>query len=401
MPLFRYTVIDPSGKRITQSMTAGSKREVAAYLAKNDYFIVDINEKSGKKTGRTKEIASKDKIFFTQNISVLLASGVSLGEAISIIAEDANSKTMTLFCATLQDELERGLPLSKALAHYPESFDPVYISLVTAGENSGQLDQIMSNLAKSMQKDVRTVQQVKSALLYPVFVLASLLVLGVLILFFVLPKIATIFEQLNAKLPLATRLLIRLSKFATHQPIILITIFVLLIVAGFFLLRWRKAQQFLGAMVIRLPLVKQIILHLDLSRLSSTLALLLNAGVPIQEAIRIAAGTVKNPKLSQEFQDSTQKLASGRGLAQVLHEVSLPKTFISLVAVGERSGNIATIFSSLAEHYEDLLDAAIKDFTAILEPVLTLFVGLIVAGAIVTIMLPLYQFIGQLDAGGA
>ncbi len=399
MPAFRYTVIDPTGKRISQTMNASNKREVATFLAKNNYFIVAINEKTAKGLLKgSQKISPKDKIFFTQNVSVLLASGVSLGEAISIIAEDANSKSMTVFCSALQDELEKGTPLSKALSLYPDNFDSVYISLVNAGENSGQLDVVMNNLAKGMQKDIRTIQQVKSALLYPAFVLASLFVLGLIVVFFVLPKISTIFEQLNVSLPITTRALIAFSKFTSAHPILILASLIIGGIATVLYFRSRWSKKLIGILASRLPVLKKIIFHLDLLRLSSTLSLLLNAGLPIQEAIKIAASTIKNPRLQQQFETVTPKLASGRSLGQVLHEVTLPKTFISLVAVGERSGNIATIFASLAEHYEDLLDTSIKDFTGIIEPVLTLFVGLMVAGVIASVMVPLYSFIGSINS---
>jgi type II secretory pathway component PulF len=398
MAQFKYTILDASGKRVTQVMRSTTKQDVAQYLSQQGYYVINIQEQSGRATKLAKQLKPSDKITFTQNLGVLLSSGISLGEAVSIIAEDTEDKSVSAFYQAILADLERGHSFSKALAQYPLIFDPIYISLVEAGENSGKLEVVMDNLAKSIQKDVRTLQQVKSALMYPAFVLASLFILGALITFFVLPRITKIFESLNVELPFMTRMLVWFSNFVSNNTVPLLIGMFLCGVGAIFLLRSQRTKRFMSKAAVRLPVIKQVIHYLDLSRLSSTLSLLLNAGIPIQQAIAIASGTVKNPQLNQEFRKTADDLAAGKSLAASLQETSLPKTFISLVSVGERSGNISNVFTNLAEHYEELLDTAVKNFTGILEPVLTLVVGLIVGGVVITVMVPLYQFIGNLEA---
>lgn len=397
MPLFRYTAIDHNGLRVSKTITANSKTDVTNFLTQNQFFIVSIDDVSGKPVKPSKQLKPSQKIAFTQNIAVLLSSGISLGEAITIIADDTTDKSASMFFRTIQAELERGTAFSQALAHYPAAFDTVYVSLVEAGENSGQLDNIMKNLAQSLEKDVRLQSQVRSALLYPMFVLGSLFVLGGLIMFFVLPRITKVFEQLNVQLPLSTRLLIKFSSLVANYPIPLLLAILAIIAGGIFFARSRRGKNFFGRLALMMPFVKQIIVNLDLSRLSATLSLLLNAGVPIQQAMRIASGTVRNVKLTKQFQLAAEKLATGTTLAQSLQNTGLPKTFIALVAVGERSGNIASIFDSLAAHYDNLLETAIKNFTGIIEPVLTLVVGLLVGLVVITIMVPIYQFVGNIQ----
>ncbi len=399
MPQYHYTIIDNAGQRITKTTLAGSKDEVVAALTKDGFFIVEVRDARSKGFKLPTRLNSADKIFFTQNLAVLLSSGISLGEALDIIARDTPNKPIGALFSAIQNDLEQGNSLSKALARYPNIFDSIYVSLIQAGENSGELATVMDSLAAGIEKDVRTANQVRSALLYPAFVLSSLFVLGMLLTFFVLPKITKVFEQLNIKnLPFTTRFLLAVSNLVAKYPIPLFAGIVIVIVGSVIFFRTRWGKSLLGKLSVRLPFIKQIIMNLDLSRLSLTLSLLLNAGVPIQQAIEVASGTVKTPKLGREFKRASERLASGVTLSAALQDTSLPHTFIALVAMGERSGNIASVFKKLADHYEELLDNAVKNFTGILEPVLTLVVGLLVGAVVLTVIVPIYQFIGNLEA---
>lgn len=397
MPNFRYTILDSAGKRFTKVIAAANRNEVAKFLQQNKYFIVDITETTNRNINLKTPLNQRDKISFTQNISVLLSSGISLGEAITIVEQDSSSKSAASFYSSIRNDLEQGTALSKALAHYPHLFDSVYISLIEAGENSGELSEVMNSLAASIEKDQRTLSQVRTALLYPGFILASLAGLGIVLGFFVLPQITKVFAQIDTELPFATRMLVSVSNILSRYPLPIIgtmTVISTIVVAYF---RTQAGKQILSRISTHTPLLKPIILNLDLSRLSSTLALLLNAGVPIQHAFKIAAGTLKNQRLKLELESTSEKLASGISLSQSLQTSSLPRTFVALVAVGERSGKVSSIFESLGKHYEAQLDTALKNFTSLLEPMMTLFIGLLVGGVVITIMVPIYQFVGNLQ----
>ncbi len=400
MPRYRYTIIDKAGKRVSKVVTAPDRERVVRTLNElGNSFIVEIRDIT-RLTHRPRQFSVNDKIFFTQNLAVLLSSGISLGEAVGIIASDMEGKSVGAFFLLIQNDLEQGSSLSFALSRYPKIFDPVYISLVEAGENSGELSKVMDKLADGIERDAHTIAQVKSALLYPIFVLSALFILGLVLTFFVLPKVTRVFSQLSLEnIPLTTKLLIGYSDFVGKYPFFVLSAIVGIVAVGVTFFRLPPGRAFVSLVANRLPILKQIVIAFDLARLSSTLALLLNAGVPIQRAIRIASGTVKNPKLNREFREGSEKLATGISLARTMSATSLPKTFVALVAMGERSGNVASIFQTLSNHYEDQLDSALKNFTSILEPVLTLVVGLIVAGVVMTIIVPIYQFIGNLEPG--
>lgn len=398
MPQFKYTAINAQGKKIKDTLQSTSHDEVVNYLTSRQLVAVEVTELSTK-NGGSKNLKTNEKIYFTQNISVLLSSGISLGESLSIIANDTTNKQSASFYESIRVDLEQGTPLSKALSKYPKTFDSIYISLIEAGENSGELASVMENLAKGIEKDARTLHQIKSAMVYPALVLGTLVVMGIGIIFFVLPKITEVFTSLNVDLPFVTQLLVSFGGFVNKQPLLTVAALVFVIIALSVLSRIPSLRTAAIRGTMKLPLIRDLVRHLDLTRLSSTLSLLLGAGVPIQNALKIASGTIVNPRLSHEFSEVSTKLSSGIALGQALYQTDLPKTFVALVSVGERSGKIASIFNTLAEHYEELFDTSVKNFTGAIEPVMTLFVGVMVGGAVVTIMLPIYQFMGNLQAG--
>jgi type IV pilus assembly protein PilC len=398
MPQFKYTVVDPTGKRYSKIITADDKNTVIALLRKSNLYVVEVKDATKQLFSQGKNLSTVDKIFFTQNIAVLLSSGVSLGEALSIIAEDTANKAKSTLYEAIRSDLESGYPLSTALSHYPNTFDPIYLSLVKAGESSGELDTILNSLAKSLEKDARTKNQVKSAFVYPALILASLVGLSVVLVVFVLPKLTKVFEDLRVELPITTRILVGISSLVTNNLLVSGILFVGIIVGGIFLLQVPAVKDFAAKAAHKFPYIKNILLNSDLVHLSSTLALLLNAGVPIQNALDISAGTVGNPRLQNELKQTVTKISTGRMLSQSLRETSLPKTFVALIGAGEQSGKIASIMETLNEHYQELLDTSIKNFTALLEPALTLIVGLVVGGVVISVLLPIYQFIGNLQS---
>src|SRR3989344_1516922 len=210
MPQFRYVAINQSGKKVKESLASSSREEVMTYLTSQNMVPVEIRDITFRGRGR-RDLKTSEKVFFTQNVSVLLTSGISLGEALAIIANDTPNKKSAQFYESIRIDLEKGAPLSKALSKYPTTFDTIYLSLIEAGENSGELAGVMDNLAKSIEKDERTVHQVKSAMVYPGIILITLVIMGLAITFFVLPKIIQVFESLEVKLPVTTQLLITLG----------------------------------------------------------------------------------------------------------------------------------------------------------------------------------------------
>ncbi len=394
---FQYIAVDQAGKRLSKTMIANSRDEVAKFLTEKHYFIVSINDISDKVMKQGNRLTMNDKIFFTQSVSVLLQAGISLGESLAIIAADTPRKTTSLFYESIRLELEAGSPFSAALARYPKIFDPIYISLIKAGEASGELSTIMDSLSKSLDSDQRIRNQVRSALLYPSFIMLSLAGLVTVIVFFVLPRLTKVFTDLNVPLPFATRMLVALGTVAANKPFLLLGIIISVVATAVVLIRLPSTRRLLLRIAFYTPFIRQVIESSDFLHISSTLSLLIAAGVPIQDAIFISAGTVQHPLLNRELTSVSQKLSNGKTLTQALRETSLPRTFVALVSAGEQSGRIDEIFKDLAGHYQDVLDVSIKNFTGIIEPVLTLAVGLIVGGTVISILLPIYQFVGNLS----
>lgn len=400
MPQYRYTVVDKSNQRLTKIVAAASQESLARSLESRGVFIVKIVDISQQAKQIGRHLTASDRLFMVQNIAILLDSGISLGEVLNIIAADTANKRLALFFQALQSDLEQGSSFSQALSGYPEAFDEVFLSLIEAGESSGQLSLVLQNLAESLERDMQTVRQVKSALIYPVIILGALALLVGILSFFVLPKLVGIFTQVDFELPWLTRQLINLGQFIELNQWLALLLYLgsLAAIVGWSLSPWGK--RLLRVVSGRLPVIKNVYAVLDLTRLSSTLELLLRAGIPIQAAMKNAAGTLTDQQSQLEVVAVSTKLQSGISLAQSLGQTHLPRTFIALIATGEQSGSLEKILKSLSGHYQRELETKVKDLTAVLEPALTLFVGLTVAGAVLTILVPLYQFIGSFQNVG-
>lgn len=398
MPEFTYTAVDQSGKRLKKTVYANSVAEIQAQLQQGNMFIVDVRQSAGR-SKKHKGLSLADKVFFTQNVATLLESGMSLGEGLKVVADDTSNKDAVALYNAIRSDVGQGISFARSLSAHPESFDEVYISLVEAGENSGKLSIVLRDLAKNLEKDALTISQVKSAFMYPAFIMAVLIVLGLIIMIFVVPRIIPVFKELNAKLPITTVLLLDLSTFVLAHPLWTVAGIGAFIVGVVVFFRSHMGTIAYGYIITHTPLIKGIISNLDLSRISSTMALLIASGVPIQQAITISSATIKNPRLRRQFYGTSRKIATGRSFSEAFQDVDLPKTFIALVAVGERSGNIAGIFQTLATHYGEQLDTTVKNFVSLIEPFLTLIVGLVVGTVVISILYPIYQVIGNLQVG--
>lgn len=396
MPQFTYTAIDSAGKKIKKTIVASSSRAAQSRLEEDHLFVVSLSESGGGKDKHSK-LSTDNLIFFTQNVSTLLEAGMSLGEGLSLIADDApDAKTGALY-DELRNELEKGTSFSKALSKHPETFDEVFIALVQAGESSGKLNVVMLELAKNLDRDARSIAQVKSAFYYPAFILATLVGLAITVMFFVLPRIVPVFQQLTATLPLPTRVLIWISSGITNYPYAVIGGLILIVIGCYFFFHSRYGKKLFDWLSIHTPVVNNVVNTLDLFRVSSVMGLLVGSSVPIQEAIAISASAVKNLTLQKQFRQTSKKISEGQSFSEAFKSVSLPKTFIALVGVGEQSGSLGKVFNALANYYENRLDTAIKNFIALIEPTLTLIVALLVGVVVISILMPIYQVIGNIS----
>ncbi len=326
----------------------------------------------------------------------MLRSGLSLTESLEVI----NDQSKGLLKTVNQDILESilaGNSLAGSFARHPRIFSNLFISIVRAGEMSGNLEENLSNLGRQLEKEKELLEKIKNAMIYPVLVLFMSFVIGVGLSILVLPKITPIFEGLRIDLPLSTRILIDFSKYVEKNTIL----FLIQIFGTAFFLIWLLRQQFikpyLHYLFLITPLLKNISRHSNLARFSRTLSSLLKSGISIDEALLITSSTLNNFYYKKVVKEISLKVSSGEKLSDASAEYKkyFSSLTLSMIRVAEKSGRLDETLENLANINEVKLDQSIKRISALIEPFLLIFVGIIVAWIAISIISPIYQITGS------
>ncbi len=337
------------------------------------------------------------KALFAKHLSVMLGAGLTLTEALAVSIDSATGalrRTLT----RVERSVESGSSFAEALTVFPRIFSGIFVSAVYAGERSGNLATNLANLARELEKERNLLSKVRGAMIYPAIVLVSTIGLGLTIAFFILPKITPLFRGLKIDLPFTTRWLIWLADFVDRRGLIFLVGFI--VVVAF--LRWLLHQGFMAPLthwlILRSPGSGRLASNLNLARTASSLGLLLKSGINIDEALTITEKTLNNFYYRRALREVTSEVGRGLKLSDGLERFPklFPRLFARMVRVGEVSGRFEDTFFYLADFYEDEVDATTKSLSTILEPILLLLIGFVVAGLALSIITPIYQITGNI-----
>ena len=396
---YTYKVRDKQGNVVEGSLEADSTTLVANKLRQMGYVPLAIDKKA---TGGVKKelhllkpkAKIKDIAVFSRQFATMINSGMSLLRALNILEEQTESKFLTGVIAEVRHDVEKGASLSQALARHPKTFNRLYVAMVRAGETGGVLDTVLLNLASTIEKQVELRQKVKSAMTYPVAVLALVLLIVTAMIIFIVPMFKVLYADLGGTLPLPTRLLLFISGIAVKAlPVVIVG----QIVAVWGFKRWiatEKGRGIWDRFKLRIPVFGKLVHLTALVRFSRTLASLLRAGVPILESLEITADTVGNDVARKAVRDAQDGVKQGEGLAQRLaaHEI-FPPMVVQMVAVGEETGAVDTMLDKIAEFYEQEVEATVDALTSLLEPLLICVLGGAVGSMVVSLYMPMFNII--------
>lgn len=398
-PLFHYRAVDKQGTIREGVHEAASDKDLLDWLYQSQLTPLKIKRKttlsSFKLPGTlnpVSKIQSKHVREFTQSCSNLLKSGFPIDKAISTISHTTSgSKTLSQMCHRIFTHLEEGQPLSWALKQTSPLFSSLYISLIKAGEQSGQLTFVFQRLDQFLKEQYEFRKTVRSILLYPCLVMIVSIVSIAIMLGFVVPRFAAIFEDLGQNLPAITQVMVHLSNLFRHSlPSLLITL--ALIGLGLISLRKRPGIQNFGyTLLIRLPYLGELHKKIMMARFASTLGMLLEGGLTIVPALNFAQGTVTNPLIRKAIAQATAQVTKGVPLHRTMQQYPhvFPSLLIHMLAVGAETGNLSGSLSHIAETYENDVRSQLKTITTMLSPLLILAMGLVIALIIAAMLLPL------------
>jgi type IV pilus assembly protein PilC len=400
MQHFRYLAYNAAGGRVSDSMPALSPDEVKRKLWSEGLYVVKIER--ARWTMPTVEemfptfvrVRRSEVILFTKQLATFVRVGIPMMEGLNVLREQASSAIMQKALGDISAQLAAGVALSDAMAKFPAIFSNLYVDMIRSAEVSGNLDDVLRQLAGYMSRDEGSMRKVRSAMVYPAIVIGlAMIVIGVLI-GFVLPAFARLFKDFRATMPLPTQILLAVGTFCRdHMLAIFITLAVTILVTVLSA-RTRRGREFLDGVLLKLPMLGTIVRYSIVERYLRTLATLARAGVPITQMLDTANRSLGNSVFQKGLRAVRPQMLSGEGFARPLGRTGLfPKIVIQMVKVGEETGNLDANLEEAADHYAEEVDFRLKQMIAMMEPALVVAVGAMVGFIAISVIAPMYSLV--------
>ncbi|HSF16732.1 MAG TPA: type II secretion system F family protein [Vicinamibacteria bacterium] len=400
MPAYVFKGRTRTGATTSGERVADSKDAVVAMLRREQILVTSVKEK-GKEIALPKfggGIKPKDVAIFTRQFSVMIDAGLPLVQCLEILGTQQDNPNFQKVLLQVRQDVEGGSSLADAMKKHPKVFDELFTNMVAAGEAGGILDTILKRLATYIEKSVKLKSQVKSALVYPAAVISIAILVVSVILWKVIPTFAALFAGLGAQLPLPTRIVIAASNWFVRllAPMV--------IGAGLGVYAIKRyhdtydGRRRLDGLLLRMPIIGMILRKIAVARFCRTLATLISSGVPILDGLEITARTSGNAIVEDAIMATRKSVEGGQSLAAPLkHTDVFPPMVVQMISVGEQTGALDTMLSKIADFYEDEVDTAIANLMTLLEPILILFLGIVVGGIVISMYLPIFSLIQQLS----
>ncbi len=395
---FTYKVRDSSGKVIGGTLEADSVSAVVAKLRQMNYTVVEVNEK--RSGGLSMDISlpgggrvkSKDLAVFSRQFATMINAGLSLTKCLSILGAQTTNKTLGNAITEIEHDVEGGLALSDALGKFPKIFPPLFSNMVRAGETGGVLDTVLLRIADYLEKENQLRAKIKSAMMYPIVIFVACMGLVFAMITFIVPVFANMFATLGGELPLPTQMLVYASDAVKgYWWLMIITV-----IGMFFGYRafigTDFGRLFMDKLKLRLPLVGGLIEKSAVARFSRTLGTLVSSGVPIIQALTIVAATSGNLVLGNAIRKAHGSIQGGTSIAAPLEESQVfPPMVIQMISVGEETGALDTMLEKIADFYDEEVGTAVEGITSIIEPIMVIFMGVVVGGIMISLYLPMFK----------
>ena len=396
MTTFQYTGKDAAGRKVKGSIEANSQTDAMESLRRKRVNDAKVKGQSSRSGGSILTKGAKPKKgeieLFTRQLSTMVSAGIPLLECLEILCEQAESAVFKSGVRAVIDDIRSGSELSTALAGHPKLFTSIYVSMVKAGEASGQLDEILSRLADYLEATARLKREIKSAMTYPV--VSMFLVLGItaFLMLVIVPKFKDIFDGLGVELPGVTKMVMGASLWARDNMITL-GLVMFGIVMGF--LMWKRSpsgRRTWDKVVLSMPVFGNLFRKVALSRFSRTFSTMIRSGVPILGSLEIVGETSGNTVIEAAVTKAMASVRQGETLAEPLSkEKVFPPMVVRMIGIGERSGALETLLGKISEFYDQQVEAEVKGLTSLIEPLLIMVMGFVVGGIVLAVFLPIMK----------
>ncbi len=398
MPKFTYKALKVDGTHDQGSIVATSAFAAGHDLKQQGLTPTEITEvKEGGSSLQflqgLRGVALSEKLTFVENLELMLKSGIPVSRSIRILSKQTHNGRFSKILETLEQGVENGRQLNEAMADYPNVFSGIFVNMIKVGEMAGNLETSLQQLGIQLEREADLKSRVRGAMIYPSVIVVAMVLIGITMSMFVLPKLTSVFKEMGGQLPFATRIVVGLSDFMSGN---IVLVFVLLAALGaglFFALRSHFGREVLFRTSIVTPGIGPLVVKINLARFTRVLSSLLKSGIPIVEALHVAGDSIPNTLYQAAIKDAAERVKVGKALTEVLasHERLFPVLVVQMLEVGEETGNLESILGQIAAHFEAQVDATLKNMSSIIEPILLLVIGGVVGALAYALIIPIYN----------
>jgi type IV pilus assembly protein PilC len=383
---------------VTGQMEASTPQALAAQLREQRIMATSVREKPEpvrlRIPGFGGKVKDKDLTVFTRQIATMINAGLPLVQSLEVLASQQPNKQFKRILTKIREDVEGGSTFAASLKQHPTVFTPLYMSMVEAGEAGGFLDTVLNRLAGYIEKSMALRRKVKGAMIYPATIITVAVAVVIFLLIFVIPTFKTLFEGFGAALPLPTRIVLELSRLVRTHVVTVLGAFVGTVFALRFYYRTEKGKKVIDSLLLRLPIIGQLIRKVSVAKFTRTLGTLVSSGVPILDGLNITARVAGNKVVEEAILKTRSSIAEGKTIADPLGASGIfPPMVVQMISVGEQTGALDAMLAKIADFYDAEVDQAVSNLTTLLEPIMIVFLGVVVGGVIIAMYLPIFKLV--------
>lgn len=398
MPVFEYKGKSTAGNPVSGAVKAKDRRELDRILRRSRIIVTSVRKKPAEihikfGTGVKKIDVSR----FTRQFSTMIGAGLPMVQCLDILATQSDNRDFAKIVNQVKDSVSGGSTLSEALARHPKVFDTLYTNMVEAGEIGGALDVVLTRLAVYREKADSLIRKVKGAMIYPSVIVVVAIGVTFAMLTWIVPVFAKMFGGLNAELPMPTQVVLKISNFLQANVVYIFLGLIGSVVGFSFWIRTTRGRLIFDTIMLNIPILGPLTRRSSVARFTRTLGTLLSSGVSIIEALEVTAKTAGNVVIANAINKSVMSIAEGDTITAPLKETGVfPPMVTQMIAVGEKTGGLDEMLTKIADFYDEEVDAAVSALTSVIEPIIIVFMGIIIGGILVAMYLPMFDIIGKI-----
>jgi len=397
MPSFTYRAYAPGGALEEKTIDGDSAAVVHDDLGSRGYRVISLRPARKRKSGLHTilptlfKVKSQDLVLFSRQLATFVGVAVPITDALHLIRDEASSPVLKAALDDICEDLDLGESLSVALAHHPQIFNRLYVDLVLAAEVSGDLESVLLRLANYIQRQESALKKLRSAMIYPAVIFSLAVSVATVLVVFVLPNFISIFREFHAKLPLPTRILIKVGDFGSQNRLSIIAGILIVILGSFLFFRSKRGHVARDYILLRVPVLGPIVRFSVIERFTRTLAAMLKAGIPIAQTFEVASTSAGNAKFERGLASVKTQMETGEGFARPLASTGLfPAMVIQMIRVGEETGTLPTYLDHIADMLSEEIEYKVKNMVNLIEPAMIIGVGIIVGFIGISVITPMY-----------